>query len=732
MSRSLYSPLKTLLRSTSGIIQVKPQSDGTSVALTASAYHAKIRNSNGYVLDILANVSSDSQYVEIPTDSINTLSPGRYGIELWSTESSGDVKYPDSGFLDLLITTQTLSISGQILVYFNDDQNTSDSFANVLTIKGDSAYDIAVRKGYVGTEDEWLNDIQGSNLYTADVGDGSTTSFVLTHNLGSMDVTVSVRRNFSPFDVVLSDILVNDGNNVTIKFDSAPLFKEFHVVIIGPKHSVKINSVVTGAGADDWHGKTGIFLGDSITEVNYRATEGYVAKIKRRTNLNTINQGASGTGFNGRFNDGRDLTMYPDFILVWLGTNDWGNINRYHLPLGDPNDAIMHPNLTTIAGSVSTLLYNLVKCWFTVPIGIMTPIQRIESNRNNQGVGYDGKVGSGLGAGGYTLEDLSNAIITIAKGYSIPVLDLYHESDLYVYEERTKNYFFSYDSQAAHADGLHPNEKAHELLSYKIQGFIRNKLMQNSAVHPPLVYNYDKTTDTYTQPMLTLSLFGGPGSSFGFNPTEYFKTYFDSTKYTITKIVIHGHDLGTPDLVAANSPFWLNGTTVTDAHRQMVEDCRKDCTELQYVRKNWWTITNIVNGYYNTDGTISSATSNDRALTTVIPVIPNNTIRLKTNAMAGGTVTTANVVYLDSSGNVVSGTQSVASVTANADIGTVATTWKVPSTSTIAGMKVSLSNATTGIITVEKVDGNTDPGDAGTYLNEWVDVSYKVLGNNKP
>lgn len=69
--------------------------------------------------------------------------------------------------------------------------------------------------------------------YSADFGDGSATSFTLTHNLGTRDVHVQVRRNSGSYDVVDCDINVLTTNSVQIVMASAPSSNAYRAIVIG-------------------------------------------------------------------------------------------------------------------------------------------------------------------------------------------------------------------------------------------------------------------------------------------------------------------------------------------------------------------------------------------------------------------------------------------------------------------------------------------------------------------
>lgn len=70
-----------------------------------------------------------------------------------------------------------------------------------------------------------------SKKFNASVGDGSATSYLLTHNLGTRDVSVEVYRNSGNFDMVLVEVQRTSINTVTLLFDVAPTANQFRAVI---------------------------------------------------------------------------------------------------------------------------------------------------------------------------------------------------------------------------------------------------------------------------------------------------------------------------------------------------------------------------------------------------------------------------------------------------------------------------------------------------------------------
>jgi hypothetical protein len=69
--------------------------------------------------------------------------------------------------------------------------------------------------------------------YAASVGDGSATSYTVTHNLGTKDVQVTVYDNSSPYAEVICDVQHTSTSAVTLLFSIAPTSNQYRVVVQG-------------------------------------------------------------------------------------------------------------------------------------------------------------------------------------------------------------------------------------------------------------------------------------------------------------------------------------------------------------------------------------------------------------------------------------------------------------------------------------------------------------------
>lgn len=65
------------------------------------------------------------------------------------------------------------------------------------------------------------------------IGDGSTTSFVITHNLNTRDCVVQINQAATPWSEVITDIAMTSLNTITVTFAVAPTASQYNVVIIG-------------------------------------------------------------------------------------------------------------------------------------------------------------------------------------------------------------------------------------------------------------------------------------------------------------------------------------------------------------------------------------------------------------------------------------------------------------------------------------------------------------------
>jgi hypothetical protein len=69
--------------------------------------------------------------------------------------------------------------------------------------------------------------------YATTIGDGTATSFTITHGLGTRDVFVGVYQNSGNYDDIICDVERPNANSVVLRFGTAPASNSIRVVVIG-------------------------------------------------------------------------------------------------------------------------------------------------------------------------------------------------------------------------------------------------------------------------------------------------------------------------------------------------------------------------------------------------------------------------------------------------------------------------------------------------------------------
>lgn len=69
--------------------------------------------------------------------------------------------------------------------------------------------------------------------YSTTIGDGTTTVFTITHNLGTRDVIIRLRQTSSPYQYIDTVMQATTTNTATVSFTIAPTTNQYTVIIIG-------------------------------------------------------------------------------------------------------------------------------------------------------------------------------------------------------------------------------------------------------------------------------------------------------------------------------------------------------------------------------------------------------------------------------------------------------------------------------------------------------------------
>lgn len=99
--------------------------------------------------------------------------------------------------------------------------------ATQAEVDAGTAGNLFVSPEYLAT---WSN---RTKRFSQAVGDGSATSYAITHNLGTRDVVVSLYRNSGNYDEVECEVRKTTVNQITLIFSVPPTSNQFQVAIIG-------------------------------------------------------------------------------------------------------------------------------------------------------------------------------------------------------------------------------------------------------------------------------------------------------------------------------------------------------------------------------------------------------------------------------------------------------------------------------------------------------------------
>jgi hypothetical protein len=154
--------------------------------------------------------------------------------DYWYVTSAGTVQGVILNIGDVLIAAIDAAsptvATNWIFLESNRDQATE-------TVKGVAEIATQVETN-TGTDDErivtplklktYLDNRTGG--YAANIGNASATSFVVNHALNAIDVVVAVKDN-TTLEIVITDVVITDSNNVTVSFATAPALNAYRVIV---------------------------------------------------------------------------------------------------------------------------------------------------------------------------------------------------------------------------------------------------------------------------------------------------------------------------------------------------------------------------------------------------------------------------------------------------------------------------------------------------------------------
>lgn len=252
-----------------------------------------------------------------------------------------------------------------------------------------------------------------------------------------------------------------------------------------------------------FQGKTLLVTGDSITEANFRCTKNWHDYLKAWYGLASVkNDGLSGSGLVKDSSGTRGGIVYRmdtwnsrygsfDMILIMGNMNDGtsgvGKDPSWFGSFADQDDSQKD---TSLYGALHYTLKTLINRYPNVPIGwIISQPRCVDENTYGKCWGIDG-----------WFERWTTAIKEVCGHYSIPVLDLYHESNLRPWDANNNKKYFSC-SRDPNGDGVHPNDLGQLVMAKKIYTWM------NQYMEPDFI---ESTSDRELNSVSAVDIVGSP------------------------------------------------------------------------------------------------------------------------------------------------------------------------------------------------------------------------------
>ena len=213
-------------------------------------------------------------------------------------------------------------------------------------------------------------------------------------------------------------------------------------------------------------GKKWCAIGDSLTDsATLNGDKNYVDFITDDTGVMSVNKGIGGTGYLNN-NNGADTTFYDrrsDFPKDADIYTFFGSFNDMSLFNDDSIGNIDSSDTTTLMGAMSLAIRAIGYLNASAVVGVILPTPW--ASYNSTSISKSVKP-----------EKYIKALIDVCNKYSIPYLDLYHQSGLRPWDTNFNKIYYKDDNgDGNYSEGVHPNSLGHKkFIAPKVKLFLES------------------------------------------------------------------------------------------------------------------------------------------------------------------------------------------------------------------------------------------------------------------
>lgn len=162
----------------------------------------------------------------VDADGTGELTPGAFWfVEEGTTNGKTQWRIENTGTITLGSTAITINQFGAAAGY--TEGNGIDIVGNVISTQIVASGGLTLSASGLAVDTAIF-----ARKFSATIGNGSLTSIVVTHNLGTKDVNVALRL-VATDEVILADVVATDTNSVTVSFGVAPSASSIRATVIG-------------------------------------------------------------------------------------------------------------------------------------------------------------------------------------------------------------------------------------------------------------------------------------------------------------------------------------------------------------------------------------------------------------------------------------------------------------------------------------------------------------------